>query len=402
MSLAGSSVAPHLVFLRRCGFCRIPRLLTAPKKPARKGGAPRPTLAHQLHALYCTFALAVTTVYLVQECVYAYQERHDMDKLARVMFLLLCHVTSISKQLVFYVEADKIHEMVAAFDLAEYNQRRGAAQLRDTARSARRLLRAYSGTAVLTCTLWIIFPVLYYVQGLPVEFPFWTHLDHTRPLVFVLLLMYSYYVTTLVGIANTTMDAFIGTVLYQCKTQLRILRINFETLMERAQDKVNEDPSVPYDVVLSKLFLECLHHYEQISKTNKRLQDIFGTAILVQFGIGGWILCMAAYKLISLNVLSIEFASMTLFITCILTELFLYCYYGNEVTVESDRVLQSLYGMEWLRAPAPLKRSLVLVMERAKRPLRPAAGLIIPLSLNTFVTILKSSYTFYAVLRQTK
>jgi hypothetical protein len=77
---------------------------------------------------------------------------------------------------------------------------------------------------------------------------------------------------------------------------------------------------------------------------------------LVQFGIGGWILCMAAYKLVSvstgecaatrtgqlyhnnclfqLNVLSIEFASMTLFITCILTELFLYCYYGNEVAVE--------------------------------------------------------------------
>lgn len=35
-----------------------------------------------------------------------------------------------------------------------------------------------------------------------------------------------------------------------------------------------------------------------------------------------------------LNVLSIEFASMTLFILCILTELFLYCYYGNELTVE--------------------------------------------------------------------
>lgn len=34
------------------------------------------------------------------------------------------------------------------------------------------------------------------------------------------------------------------------------------------------------------------------------------------------------------EVLSFEFASTTLFIACILTELFLYCYYGNEVTVE--------------------------------------------------------------------
>lgn len=41
---------------------------------------------------------------------------------------------------------------------------------------------------------------------------------------FSVVLAYSYYVTTLVGIANTTMDAFMATVLNQCKTQLRILR----------------------------------------------------------------------------------------------------------------------------------------------------------------------------------
>ncbi|XP_063827150.1 odorant receptor 94b-like [Ostrinia nubilalis] len=327
-----------------------------------------------------------------------------MDKLARVMFLLLCHVTSITKQLVFYMSADKIDEMISALDDPLYNQPAAwqRALLAATARSAGRLLRAYSGTAVVTCTLWIIFPILYYAQGLPVEFPFWTNLDHSKPTFFVILLMYSYYVTTLVGIANTTMDAFMGTVLYQCKTQLRILRMNLENLIERATTVVKENSDEIFDKVLDKLFLECLEHYRQISETNRRLQDIFGTSILVQFGIGGWILCMAAYKMIGLNILSIEFASMTLFITCILTELFLYCYYGNEVTVESDRMVEAVYAMEWLHAPLRFKRSLVLLMERAKRPLRPAAGLIIPLSLNTFVTILRSSYTFYAVLRQTK
>ncbi|XP_028164936.1 odorant receptor 2a-like isoform X1 [Ostrinia furnacalis] len=292
-----------------------------------------------------------------------------MDKLARVMFLLLCHVTSITKQLVFYMSADKIDEMISALDDPLYNQPAAwqRALLAATARSAGRLLRAYSGTAVVTCTLWIIFPILYYAQGLPVEFPFWTNLDHSKPTFFVILLMYSYYVTTLVGIANTTMDAFMGTVLYQCKTQLRILRMNLENLIERATTVVKENSDEIFDKVLDRLFLECLEHYRQISETNRRLQDIFGTSILVQFGIGGWILCMAAYKMIG-----------------------------------SDRMVEAVYAMEWLHAPLRFKRSLVLLMERAKRPLRPAAGLIIPLSLNTFVTILRSSYTFYAVLRQTK
>lgn len=39
-----------------------------------------------------------------------------MDKLARVMFLLLCHVTSIVKQLVFHLDADRIDRLVTGLD----------------------------------------------------------------------------------------------------------------------------------------------------------------------------------------------------------------------------------------------------------------------------------------------
>nr|AIG51873.1 odorant receptor [Helicoverpa armigera]QPX50343.1 odorant receptor [Helicoverpa armigera] len=387
MSLSSASLATHLRLLRWCGYCRL------------AGGA---RLA-RLHALYRALTLALTTVYLLQECVYAYQVQQDMDKLARVMFLLLCHITSIAKQLVFHLKAERIDEMLAGLEDPLYNQPEEAHRrlLGATAASASRFVRAYSGCAVVTCTLWITFPVMYRLQGLPVEFPFWITVDYNRPTMFILVLAYSYYVTTLVGIANTTMDAFMATVLNQCKTQLRLLRMNFECLPERAA-VLSRQLGGSYDAALFALFRECLVHYEKITETAKMLQNIFGTAILIQFGIGGWILCMAAYKIVSLNMLSVEFASMALFISCILTELFLYCYYGNEVTDESERVSQSLYSMEWRRARLTFRRSLVLVMERAKRPLRPAAGRVIPLSLDTFVKIIKSSYTFYAVLRQTK
>ncbi|XP_053613069.1 uncharacterized protein LOC128676766 isoform X2 [Plodia interpunctella] len=349
-SLAREAVQPHLATLRWCGFCRL-----SPRRAA--------------HDLYCWFALLVTTTYLLQECVYAYQERDDMDKLARVMFLLLCHVTSIVKQIVFHTKAHRIDLMVISFDEPAHGGAAPAewrrALLEHTARSMARLQRAYAGTAVLTCTLWIVFPIMYYMRGQNVEFPFWTGVDYSHLGKFSLVLVYSYYVTTLVGIANTTMDAFVATVLFQCKTQLSILRANFETLSERAVEKSYNREQ--YDFILNQLFLECLDHYKKITVILSLLQDIFGSAILIQFGIGGWILCMAAYKLVS-----------------------------------SDKLMESMYRSGWLGAGLRFQRALLLAMERAKRPLRPAAGLIIPLSLDTFVKILKSSYTFYAVLRQTK
>lgn len=39
-----------------------------------------------------------------------------MVKLSRVMFLLLCHVTSLAKQFVFLTDADRIESMVAGLD----------------------------------------------------------------------------------------------------------------------------------------------------------------------------------------------------------------------------------------------------------------------------------------------
>ncbi|XP_037301409.1 odorant receptor 94a-like [Manduca sexta] len=381
--------------LRWCGYCRLDGGKCG-------GGADN----ESLHRVYRAFTLALTIAYLLQECVYAYQERHDMDKVARVMFLLLCHITSIAKQLVFYLDADRVERLVTGLDDPLYNQQAGGARrlLEATATWASRFVRMYSGCAVVTCTLWIIFPVIYHLRGQQVEFPFWIGVDYSNSHWFAAVLLYSYYVTTLVGIANTTMDAFMATVLNQCKTQLTILRLNFESLPERAAAAAGAGAvcRARHDAALMTALLQCLAHYKHIVDTAGLLQRIFGTAILIQFAIGGWILCMAAYKIVSLSMLSIEFASMVLFTSCILTELFLYCYYGNEVTVESNRLVESIYSMEWVETGVRFKRALLIVMERAKRPLRPAAGLIIPLSLDTFVKIIKSSYTFYAVLRQTK
>lgn len=53
--------------------------------------------------------------------------------------------------------------------------------LRMTAASASRFVRAYAGCAVVTCTLWITFPVMYRLKGDPVEFPLWINVDYNGP-----------------------------------------------------------------------------------------------------------------------------------------------------------------------------------------------------------------------------
>lgn len=150
-----------------------------------------------------------------------------MDKLSRVLFLLLCHVTSLAKQLVFILRASDVDSLLARLSRGWHAgdkalgglQRLGKAAIR-----AQRLLRCYAGTAVFTCTLWLLPPTLLHVRGIPVEFPLWIPLDCTSTPAFIVVLLYTYAVTSLVAVANTTTDAFMATVLYQAQTQLENVR----------------------------------------------------------------------------------------------------------------------------------------------------------------------------------
>lgn len=49
------------------------------------------------------------------------------------------------------------------------------------AAAARRLQRAYSGTAVLTCTLWLVLTAAQYVRTRTVDFPFWLPAAADKP-----------------------------------------------------------------------------------------------------------------------------------------------------------------------------------------------------------------------------
>ncbi|CAH3958783.1 unnamed protein product [Pieris brassicae] len=90
------------------------------------------------------------------------------------MFLLLCHVTSLAKQLVFHFDSDAVKRLIDALDNSVFQNEDDAAMqlVNECTRRAWRVEVGYAGCAVLTCTLWLLFPIRDHAQGLHVEFPF--------------------------------------------------------------------------------------------------------------------------------------------------------------------------------------------------------------------------------------
>ncbi|XP_047026039.1 odorant receptor Or1-like [Helicoverpa zea] len=388
-NLSYFGVTPHLKNLRFCGFYQLDSNSSKMKKA--------------LHTAYMRLILSLILLYTCQQIMKVYQDRDDVNKVMDTMFLLLTNSDSIYKQIVLWKKAHRIEVLLSIMKGPIFNQKKQEheKQLSATARQAKILLRVFNTTALFTCLLWVLYPVInVHVQGKPVEFAIWLPFDVNISPYTYFAAFYVWVQTSWLAFSNTTMDVFITFFLAQCKTQLSILRLDLEHIVEKSKEEAKIS-SEDFKNVLDTRLKIVLSHYDEIITFSGIIQEVFGGAVMYQFLVSGWIICTTAYKTVNINPMSVEFVSMIMYMSCILTELFIFCFYGNEVTHESEKLIESAYAMDWLEIPVKCKRALIMFMERIKRNINLVAGDLVPLSNSTFVSVVRSSYTFYAFLKNT-
>ncbi|KAG5879513.1 hypothetical protein JTB14_019114 [Gonioctena quinquepunctata] len=89
------------------------------------------------------------------------------------------------------------------------------------------------------------------------------------------------------------------------------------------------------------------------------------------------------------------FAQMEYFV-CVLVQLSLICWFGNEITTASELIRLSLYESDWLSSSPRFKSSMILTMIRMQRPVFLSIGKFTPLTLATLVAVFVM-YTFAGI-----
>ncbi|XP_018354228.1 PREDICTED: uncharacterized protein LOC108755611 [Trachymyrmex septentrionalis] len=85
-------------------------------------------------------------------------------------------------------------------------------------------------------------------------------------------------------------------------------------------------------------------------------------------------------------------------ITSLLTHTFLYCGAGELITEQCEAIYRTLNDLEWYKLESKKARCLILLMTRASEPFRFTAGKIIPLTMTTFCSLLKTSASYISFL----
>ncbi|XP_060824031.1 putative odorant receptor 85d [Bombus pascuorum] len=129
----------------------------------------------------------------------------------------------------------------------------------------------------------------------------------------------------------------------------------------------------------------------------QKFQEIIGVQLLSST----FVVCFILYELSNAPVNS-KYVQFVLYLTCMMTQVFFYCWYGNQLKLKSVEVANAIFEVDWISFDNSSKKSLINVMRRATKPIELTCAYIFTMDLKTFVDILKMSYSTYNLLQRTK
>nr|XP_022900457.1 odorant receptor Or2-like [Onthophagus taurus] len=141
----------------------------------------------------------------------------------------------------------------------------------------------------------------------------------------------------------------------------------------------------------------------------QRVEEIFTYGIFFQMISGVIILCMTGIQFLIVSKklyfctdkeTSLRFFLMTFYFITMVFQIAIYEWFGQIILEKSSDLVQCCYMSNWTDFNTKNKKMLFIIMERAKRPIILTAGYFVTLSLATFMSILRSAYSYFAVLRQ--
>ncbi|XP_011496971.1 PREDICTED: odorant receptor 46a, isoform A-like [Ceratosolen solmsi marchali] len=141
-------------------------------------------------------------------------------------------------------------------------------------------------------------------------------------------------------------------------------------------------------------------HHKLIQNTAIKIESFFICVIVPHFFFTLLVICCSIFQISQKPVASYEFFTICMYIICILWEIFFYCWFGNELGLQSQSVADSLYSSKWLSCTTQEKRNLWLAMLYAQSGSNISFHGQCTLSLRTFLWIIKTSYALFSLLKQ--
>ncbi|KAI4456221.1 odorant receptor [Holotrichia oblita] len=145
---------------------------------------------------------------------------------------------------------------------------------------------------------------------------------------------------------------------------------------------------------LQEKFKYIVTYHQSILDLAEQFEKYFSFLILTVFLANTIVLCFTMYHASLYPMSNAKALGDFCYVTVICIQLLLFCYWGNEVALESQSLTFSCYEVNFVDMPKHFQKHLIFMMQRCQRPVILTAGKFINLSLSAYVSVIVKSFLF--------
>ncbi|KAJ3663646.1 hypothetical protein Zmor_007886 [Zophobas morio] len=149
-----------------------------------------------------------------------------------------------------------------------------------------------------------------------------------------------------------------------------------------------------------KNFIGCVKHHKEILSFADKSNRFLNWILFVQFFVFAFCIGITLFQLTLVVPMSNEFFSLLSYGVAITMQIFMYCWFGNEIEVKSSNIPYAAFECQWTDFSEKIKKKLLFFTLVSQKPVRFSAINLFYLNLDTFLRILKTSYSYFALLHQ--
>ncbi|XP_062564187.1 odorant receptor 94a-like [Armigeres subalbatus] len=227
---------------------------------------------------------------------------------------------------------------------------------------------------------------------------FWVPIDRDHINNYYILAVYQIVGMTAHCLLNVSGDVNIAYLLSTAGKQLDLLSYNL------AQLPVYPTRSDIEKELYKKKFEEHIQQYNRIYDFARETEKQVSWSVFAQICASGVTICAVIFRLSATSALDNVSSTfyMYFYLISMLTQIFLPCYSGNDVTLKSQKLTNALYTSDWYRLALNDRKDLKMMMLRTNKPIRLKAGNFFNFNLDDFTSTLNRSYSLYAVINRQK
>ncbi|XP_054085787.1 odorant receptor 85b-like [Zeugodacus cucurbitae] len=179
------------------------------------------------------------------------------------------------------------------------------------------------------------------------------------------------------------------------RCHLNIIKSTFDELIldeQNARRDMKRDPNAR--------MADIVEHHCILKSVRDDVEYIFNLAVLLQFFTSLIVSAVTGFQATMHSSNSNSMMIMYFYCFCIFTELFGYCWFGQEVNEQNNTLAARGYGSSWYHFDQRFRKSLAIFLLNAQQPFNFTGGGFIDLSLPSFTNVMSKAYSFIAVLHR--